>query len=128
MAAIDFPNSPSVNDTHTVGSKTWKWTGVSWNLVERPLSYVHTQLLASDTWVVVHNLNFYPNVTVVDSGGSMYEGEIAYNSANQLTLTFSAAFSGTAYLSQFFISSKICCVESLYDSASTGYAKQYNNI
>jgi hypothetical protein len=99
MAAIDFPNSPSVNDTHTVGSKTWKWTGVSWNLVERPLSYVHTQLLASDTWVVVHNLNFYPNVTVVDSGGSMYEGEIAYNSANQLTLTFSAAFSGTAYLS-----------------------------
>ena len=99
MAAIDFPNSPSVNDTHTVGSKTWKWTGVSWNLLPKATSYVHTQSLVSDTWVVNHNLDFYPNVTVVDSGGNIYEGEIAYNSSNQITITFSLAFSGTAYLS-----------------------------
>ena len=100
MAAIDFPNSPALNSTHTVGSRTWKWSGVSWNIVQPPLSYVHTQGAVSSTWVVNHNLNFYPNVTVVDSGGTIYEGEIAYNSANQLTLTFSSGFSGTAYLSQ----------------------------
>jgi collagen type VII alpha len=33
MAAIDFPNTPSVNDLFTSGSQTWIWTGVSWNLV-----------------------------------------------------------------------------------------------
>jgi hypothetical protein len=27
---IDFPNSPAVNDTFTVGDRTWKWTGVAW--------------------------------------------------------------------------------------------------
>jgi hypothetical protein len=30
MPAIDFPNSPAVNDTFTVGSITWKWDGATW--------------------------------------------------------------------------------------------------
>lgn len=30
--AIDFPNSPSLNDTHTVGSKTWLYDGEKWVL------------------------------------------------------------------------------------------------
>ena len=34
MAAIDFPDSPSVNDLFTVGDRTWKWTGSTWNTVE----------------------------------------------------------------------------------------------
>ena len=33
MAAIDFPNSPLVNDTHTVGDRTWKWNGSVWAVV-----------------------------------------------------------------------------------------------
>lgn len=33
MSAIDFPNSPSVNDTHTVGNRTWKWNGTVWAVV-----------------------------------------------------------------------------------------------
>jgi hypothetical protein len=32
MAAIDFPNSPAVNDTFTVAGKTWIWTGDVWNI------------------------------------------------------------------------------------------------
>ena len=31
--AINFPDSPSVNDTHTVGDRTWKWDGTVWNIV-----------------------------------------------------------------------------------------------
>jgi hypothetical protein len=31
MAAIDFPNTPSLNQEFTVGSKTWIWDGISWN-------------------------------------------------------------------------------------------------
>lgn len=33
--AINFPNSPSVNDTHTVGTTTWVWTGSVWNIQTR---------------------------------------------------------------------------------------------
>ena len=33
MPAIDFPNSPSVNDTHTVGDRSWKWNGSQWKVV-----------------------------------------------------------------------------------------------
>jgi hypothetical protein len=33
MAAIDFPNSPALNEEFTSGSNTWKWNSVSWDLV-----------------------------------------------------------------------------------------------
>jgi hypothetical protein len=33
MAAINFPLSPSTNDTFTSGSRTWKWNGSSWKIV-----------------------------------------------------------------------------------------------
>ena len=33
MAAIDFPNSPTVDDLFTSGLQTWVWTGTAWNLV-----------------------------------------------------------------------------------------------
>ncbi len=35
MAAITFPSSPSVNDLHTVGTRSWKWNGTAWKLVPR---------------------------------------------------------------------------------------------
>lgn len=37
MSAIDFPNAPSVNDTHTVGDRTWKWNGSQWKVVRSVL-------------------------------------------------------------------------------------------
>lgn len=39
MAAIDFPNSPSVNDEFTSGDKTWIWNGTVWNTVTSALGY-----------------------------------------------------------------------------------------
>jgi hypothetical protein len=33
MTAIDFPNSPTLNQEFTVGSRTWKWTGSVWQTV-----------------------------------------------------------------------------------------------
>jgi hypothetical protein len=68
-------------------------------VVTPELAYAHTQGTSSATWTINHNLDFYPNVTVVDSAGTIVEGEIAYTSRNQIVLTFSAAFSGKAYLS-----------------------------
>lgn len=38
MAAINFPDSPSVNDTYTVGDKTWRWDGSYWRILALPSS------------------------------------------------------------------------------------------
>lgn len=62
-------------------------------------SYVHTQAIPSATWTVTHNLGMYPAVTVIDSSNRVVEGDTAYPSSNSVVLTFSAAFSGVAYLS-----------------------------
>jgi hypothetical protein len=39
MPAIDFPDSPSVNDTHTVGNRVWKWNGTVWEVVRSTVPY-----------------------------------------------------------------------------------------
>jgi hypothetical protein len=40
MAAIDFPNSPTVGDTFTVGDLTWRWDGSVWQSEPTILSMV----------------------------------------------------------------------------------------
>lgn len=60
--------------------------------------YVHTQISSSATWVIVHNLNKKPAVTVVDSGDNIVYGDVVYDTLNQLTITFTAPFGGAAYL------------------------------
>jgi hypothetical protein len=61
--------------------------------------FVFTQASASSTWTVTHNLRFYPNVTVVDSGENLVVGDVQYVSINSLTLSFTSPFAGKAYLS-----------------------------
>jgi hypothetical protein len=62
------------------------------------ISYTHTQNAVSLSWVITHNLGFYPNVVMTDSAGTIIEGDIAFNSLNQITITISQALSGYAYL------------------------------
>ena len=60
--------------------------------------YVHDQAVPSASWSIVHNLGGYPAVTVVDSAGTTGFGELSYVSVNEVTVSFSAGFSGKAYL------------------------------
>ena len=30
MAALNFPNSPTLNDIYTENNASWKWDGTSW--------------------------------------------------------------------------------------------------
>ena len=32
MAALNFPNSPSLNDTYSANGKTWTWNGGAWEV------------------------------------------------------------------------------------------------
>ena len=56
------------------------------------------QNLPSDTWAVVHTLNKFPSVSVVDTSGNVVVGDIRYIDNFNLIITFSAPFAGKAYL------------------------------
>jgi hypothetical protein len=61
-------------------------------------TFVFTQAVASKEWIIPHPLHKYPNVTFVDSAGSIVIGEISYLSLDLVVGTFSAEFGGRAYL------------------------------
>lgn len=96
-------------DTRLAGADTIEFTPTSeitatnvQDAIEqvRELSrYVHTQAVASTTWTINHNLKMYPSVTVVDSAESHVMGQVIYSSLNSVTVEFTSAFSGKAYLS-----------------------------
>lgn len=60
--------------------------------------HVHTQGIASNTWNITHALGGRPSVMVVDSAGTMVIGEVLYISDTQVRVSFTAPFSGFAYL------------------------------
>lgn len=55
------------------------------------------QASPATVWNVAHNLGKYPAVSVVDSGGTWVIGDVLYLDINTVRLTFSAAFSGSAF-------------------------------
>lgn len=61
--------------------------------------FLHNQIVASQTWIITHNMAKNPAITVIDSSGNRLEGNWTYDSINQVTLQFSAPCNGHAYLS-----------------------------
>lgn len=87
--------------THLEGDGTWldqSTFGISFFKDSADQHYTHLQNTTSSTWTVPHGLNKYPSVTVVDSAGTNIVGAVSYTSNNELTITFSSAFKGKAYL------------------------------
>lgn len=62
------------------------------------LNYTHIQITPSSEWVIKHNLNKYPSISIVDSGGNIVIGDISYMDMNEARITFTTEFSGKAYL------------------------------
>ena len=60
--------------------------------------FSYNQSSAQSTWTINHNLAKFPSVSVVDSGKNVVVGDVQYVDANNLIVTFSAAFSGKAYM------------------------------
>jgi len=82
--------------------------GISLTLAERVIidsknasasdsNFISNQSFIAGNNAVTHNLNKYCSVTVVDNNDNVVIGEIRYNSLNQVTLTFTAAFTGKAF-------------------------------
>ena len=68
------------------------------NVITTTNGYVFEQGIASDTWVINHNLNKKPVVVVVDSADSVVQASVEYNGLNTCTVKMKYAFKGTAYL------------------------------
>ena len=106
----ELPEIGNNNAIYILEDKSiWKWNSIlnDYECISRyyppeqlqnDKHYTHKQDSASATWVIVHNLGKYPSVAVVDSAGTAVVGEITYNNTNQVTVKFTSAFSGKAYL------------------------------
>jgi hypothetical protein len=80
----------------TLSNQTDLWT-ILQDLTKKT-NFVFDQPSPSATWVVVHNMGKFPSVTIVDTAGDEVDAEVRHNSINQLTITYSAAVAGKAYL------------------------------
>jgi hypothetical protein len=56
------------------------------------------QGIASDVWVIEHNLGKKPSIMVVDSADNVVEGAERYIDENTIEIRFNGAFKGKAYL------------------------------
>ena len=68
MAAIDFPNSPTLNQIFNSGGKSWRWDGNAWLLIA---SEVEINLELSETNLdggTPSTIQFY-QMAAVDAGG-----------------------------------------------------------
>ena len=61
-------------------------------------SFAYTQAVAEDTWNIQHNMGKFPSITVIDTANTVVTGQYTYIDNNNVTLNFSAAFAGKAYL------------------------------
>lgn len=61
-------------------------------------AHIHNQSGASAMWTITHNLGKYPSVSVVDTANNEVIGEVEYITDTELTIKFSAPFSGKAFL------------------------------
>ena len=86
-------NKPKINSVELIGNRSLEELGIV-----NDKNFYYKQLTSSDVWVITHNLNKYPSVTVLDSSGTEVVGDIHYDSENQCTLTFKGAFKGSATL------------------------------
>ena len=85
---------------NTASNITQNWTGTELSAFfnSGEVAYIFTQGSASLTWEIQHDLGTFPSVTAVDDYNRVFNGQIEYIDNNNITLTFSSAISGKAYL------------------------------
>lgn len=61
-------------------------------------NFVFVQSTPSTNWIIQHNLDKFPSVSVVNINNVLMYGNIVYVDTNNLRIEFSAGFSGKAYM------------------------------
>lgn len=68
------------------------------NVVSSKVKFVYETEAEKTEWRIVHNLNDYPSVTVVDSAGSVLECSVKYDGPNVCIVEMNLPCTGKAYL------------------------------
>lgn len=68
------------------------------SVIAQDKTYSHEQLSPATQWIITHNLNKYPSVSIIDSAGNIVFGDVKHESINKVTLSFTSAFAGKAFL------------------------------
>jgi hypothetical protein len=87
-----------INETPTVTVSTPGPQGTPGSFNSADIFYTHTQATSASVWTINHNLNGHPTAVVLDSAGTQCEGTFSYPSVNQMIITFSSPFTGTAFV------------------------------
>jgi hypothetical protein len=85
--AISFPTSPVLNDTYTVGTKTWVYNGYAWDLVTANL--VPTLLLANAAFDKANSANVlaYSNSVSLSTNVNTLAATFVAANANSVSLS-----------------------------------------
>lgn len=67
-------------------------------LLVQDKNFVFTQDTPSAVWNINHNLGKFPSVSVVNINNVLLYGQVTYIDSNNITIEFSAGFSGKAYM------------------------------
>ena len=106
--ALNFPNSPSLNDTYTLGDKSWIYTGYGWRLqVTQPSDVtVSSFSTTSNGSVSTFNLDFEPvneESLIVSLDGVLQEPTSAYTvSGNVITFASAPASTVNVVVTSFY--------------------------
>lgn len=74
------------------------YDGTQWIAQQVDIHETFTQATPLSVWNVVHGMGKFPGVEVIDSAGDEVFGDVHHINNSSLTITFSAPFSGFAYL------------------------------
>jgi hypothetical protein len=81
--ALNFPNSPSLNDTYTFGGKTWTWDGSIWRqkIASSYEKYTYTATAGQTEFSAVYNAGY---VEVFLNGAKL--GTADYTATNETSI------------------------------------------
>ncbi len=91
MPTIDFPSSPSVNQTYTFEGRTWKFNGVGWQIFNSAISpevgtnSVSQTVSLNPQATTVVNFTMHPMVQIYSITSSVSAWIRVYSSANAST-------------------------------------------
>ena len=85
MAAISFPSSPSNNQVHTVGSRSWQYNGTAWKLVPRTTDAVVEG--SSNLYYTNARVAAAPAVSALESRATAIESDITAIESAATTLS-----------------------------------------
>jgi hypothetical protein len=95
MAVITFPSSPALNQTYSIGSKTWVWNGYAWDLQTSTIVLLDTfaRNQANAAFISANTIQTY--VTSANANISLLQSYVTTANSN-ITAAFAAANAATA--------------------------------